>query len=152
MAKSQQTFNKKERDKKKRKKKQDKIERREQRKQEKAEKGKLSFEDQIMYMDENGNLSPTPPDPTKKKVIKVEDIKLGVPQFTRPSMDIVRRGKVKFFNSEKGYGFLTDKETKESIFVHMNDCYDDIKENHIVTFEIGSGPRGPKAVNVVQVK
>ena len=41
--------------------------------------GKVAFEDKLMYVDENGNLSDTPPDPSKKKVIKAEDIPLGVP-------------------------------------------------------------------------
>ena len=59
---------------------------------------------------------------------------------------------MKFFSDEKGYGFITDKATKESIFVHCNDAYEDIKENHVVEFKIGKGPKGPKAENVVQIK
>ena len=61
MARSQQTFSKKEREKKKRKKKQDKMEERLRRKQEKMDRGKVAFEDQLVYVDENGNLSDTPP-------------------------------------------------------------------------------------------
>jgi len=152
MAKSQQTFNKKEREKKREKKKKEKRERREQRKMEKEERGKVSMEDQIMYLDENGNLTSEKPDPTKKFQIKAQDIKLGVPQNTKEPMDSVRRGKVKFFSSDKGYGFITEKVTKDSIFVHANDAYDDIRENHIVEFEVGKGPKGLKAINVVQIK
>jgi len=152
MAKSQQTFNKKEREKKRAKKKKEKAERREQRKVEKAQRGKLTLEDQLMYMDENGNLVKEKPDPSKKFEIKAEDIKLGVPQFAREEIVVERRGKVKFFYEEKGYGFITDKATKESIFVHINDAYDGIRENHIVEFEMGSGPKGAKAIKVVQIK
>ena len=75
MAKSQQSFNKKEKEKKRRKKKKDKLERREQRKLEREEVGPKSFEDLIRYVDEDGNLTTTPPDPTKKKEeIKLENI------------------------------------------------------------------------------
>jgi len=147
MAKSQQTFNKGEREKKRRKKKKEKLERREQRKLEKADKGKLSFEDQLAYVDENGNITREKPDPTKKIVINAEDIKLGGPRET-VSMEVIRNGRVKFFNEEKGYGFITDKETREGIFVHINNAYPSIKENHKVTFEIEQGPKGPTAVNV----
>ena len=152
MGKSQQTFNKKEREKKRLKKKKEKQERREQRKLEKAERGKVSFEDQLMYVDEFGNLTNEKPDPTKRTQIKAEDIKLGVPQNSKQIFDTVRRGKVKMFAEDKGYGFITEKATKESIFVHVNDAYDGIKENHIVEFEIGKGPKGPKAIKVVQIK
>ena len=152
MGKSQQTFNKKEREKKKAKKKKEKMERREQRKVEKAEKGKLSFEDQIMYLDADGNLTAEKPDPTQKIEIKAEDIVLGAAPVQREVIETIRRGKVKYFNYDKGYGFITDKATKDSIFVHANDAYEDIKENHIVMYELGQGPRGKKAINVTQVK
>ena len=56
MARSQTTYNKKEREKKRRKRKQDKVERRQQRKLEKEQSGKLDFQDQLSYIDENGNL------------------------------------------------------------------------------------------------
>ncbi len=147
MAKSQQTFNKGEREKKRKKKKKEKMERREQRKLEKAEKGKLSFEEQLAYVDENGNITHTKPDPTKKIEIKAEDIVLGA-TIERKSVVIQRNGRVKFFNEEKGYGFITDKETRDSIFVHINNAYPSIKENHKVTFEIEQGPKGPTAVKV----
>lgn len=152
MGKSQQTFNKKEREKKRLKKQKEKKERKEQRKLEKAERGKVAFEDQIMYVDEYGNLTSEKPDPTKKIKIRAEDISLGVPQNSKQSFEIVKRGKVKMFLEDKGYGFITEKVTKESIFVHANDAYDDIRENHIVEFEVGKGPKGPKAIKVTQIK
>ncbi len=61
MSKSQETWNKKEREKKKQKSRQDKQERKQERK-ENAKEGK-SFDDMLAYIDENGNLSATPPDP-----------------------------------------------------------------------------------------
>jgi len=148
MAKSQQTFNKKEREKKKRKKKQDKIARRAQRKLEREAEGKKSFDEQLSYIDENGNLVDTPPDPAKKFTIKAEDILLGVPSNSHMPQNKIRTGKVKFFNEEKAYGFITDKETKDQIFVHINNCKDQIKENYKVQFELSKGPKGPTAINV----
>jgi len=151
MAKSQQTFNKKEKEKKRRKKRQDKLEKRQQRKLEREAAGKKSFEDLIRYVDEDGNLTTTPPDPTKKKkVIKAEDIVLGVPPKDDTPMDIVRLGTVKFFNDDKGFGFIIDSETKESIFVHINNTIDPIKEGNRVNFEVEMGPKGPNAIKVAQ--
>jgi len=151
MGKSQQSFNKKEREKKRAKKKKAKLEQREQRKLDKKERSKVSLEDQFMYVDENGNLTHEKPDPTKKFNIKAEDIPLGMPMKSKPVYDTVFRGKVKSFQSDKGYGFITDKITKDSLFVHINDAYDGISENHIVEYEIGSGPKGKKAVNVKRI-
>jgi cold shock CspA family protein len=147
MGKSQESFNKKEREKKQRKKKQDKLESREQRKLEKAERGKLSFEDQLSYVDEDGNVTSQKPDPSKKKVIKVEDIVLGVPP-RRDDNDGVRTGKVQSFLSDKGYGFIVDAASKESIFVHIKDAYDSIQAGDEVTFETEMGPKGMKAWKV----
>ncbi len=148
MAKSQESFNKKEKEKKRRKKAQDKKERREQRKLEKEEKGPVAFEDLIRYVDEDGNLTKTPPDPTKKKKYKVEDMIISVQPQDNTPMDPNRKGTVKFFNEEKGYGFIIDSETKESVFVHMNNLSGPIRENDKVTFEVEMGQKGANAINV----
>ncbi|MCB9315241.1 MAG: cold shock domain-containing protein [Lewinellaceae bacterium] len=148
MAKSQQTFNKKEKEKKRRKKWQEKQERREQRKLEKAEQGKKTFEEMLSYVDEDGNITSTPPDPSKRKKINAEDIVLGVPSRDEIPTDPIHNGRVKFFNDEKGYGFITDAATQESIFVHINNTDGQIQENDKVTFEIEPGPKGYSAVNV----
>jgi len=152
MAKSQQSFNKKEKEKKRRKKMEDKLERREQRKQERAEHGKKSFEDMLSYVDEDGNITSTPPDPSKKKkIIKAEDIVLGVPPRDNTPYETVRTGTVKFFNDEKGYGFITDAANQDSIFVHINNTLEEIRENDKVTFEIEMGPKGASAVKVKRI-
>ena len=141
------SFGKKEREKKKQKKRKEKAERKAQRKAEAAE-GK-SFEDMIMYVDEYGNLTPTPPDPTKKKKIRKEDIEISVPkQGEGPPIDPIRKGTVKFFNEEKGYGFIIDKDTKESVFVHANNLIDQIQDRDRVTYEVEMGAKGPSAVRV----
>ena len=148
MARSQDSFNKKEKEKKRRKKNQEKQERREQRKADKAAGGVKTFEDMISYVDENGNLTSTPPDPSKKRIIKAEDIPLGVPYRDESLEATQHEGRVKFFNDEKGYGFIVDAATKESIFVHINNIDGTIQENDRVTFEVEMGQKGLNAVNV----
>ncbi|MBK8493298.1 MAG: cold shock domain-containing protein [Saprospirales bacterium] len=152
MGKSQESFSKKEKEKKRRKKNQEKLERREQRKVEKAEGGTKTFEDMISYVDENGHFSSTPPDPSKRKKIKAEDIIISVPPRDDTPYETVRKGQVKFFNNEKGYGFIIDAETEESIFVHANSTDGPIQENDKVTFEVEMGPKGANAVNVKLVQ
>ena len=151
MARSNQSFNKKEKEKKKKKKREEKLERQRQRKLEKADAPKKSFEEMISYIDEDGNVTSTPPDPTKKKkIIKAEDIVLGVPKRENIPEEKVKTGKVKFFNHEKGYGFINDA-FGASMFVHINNCIDEIFENSKVTYEVEMGPKGPTAVRV-QIK
>jgi cold shock CspA family protein len=151
MAKSQQSFNKKEREKKRRKRKQEKAEKREQKKLDGKEK--KSFEDMLMYVDEDGNLTSTPPDPKKKKKIKMEDIEIGAANREGAEHDDgPRKGMVKFFNEEKGYGFINVPDVRDSIFVHAAGLIDQIREGDKVTFEIEIGQKGPVAVQVKVVK
>jgi len=148
MGKSQETFNKKEREKKRRKKKLEKKERREVRKIEKSTSDPKTMDDMIAYIDENGNITDTPPDPTKKKKVKADDIVLGAAPRIKEEFDPVRTGKVKFFNEEKGYGFIVDNLTKDTVFVHTNNCNCELQEKDRVTFEIERTPKGFAAVNV----
>jgi len=136
------SYQKKEREKKKRKKRKEKQERKEQKKFE----GKTQVE--FMYVDEDGQFSTTPPDKPKPKV-KLEDIELGVPKREDDGQSKYERaGKVKFFNAEKGYGFILEENTQESYFVHINDLEEEIEADDEVIFEIGTGPKGPIAINV----
>jgi len=146
MGKSQETWNKKETEKKKLKKRQDKELKKEERKAN-AKEGS-SLDDMLAYVDENGNISSTPPDPTKKRNIREEDIQIGVPKQENIKMDVIRKGTVTFFNESKGYGFIKDQETQESVFVHVNGLIDQIKENNKVIFEVEMGHKGPNAVRV----
>lgn len=147
MGKSQETWNKKENEKKKQKKKKEKEARKEERK---ANKGN-SFE--IAYVDEFGNFSSTPPDPNTKKQVNEADIQISVPRHAAPSpADLVRKGVVTFFNDSKGYGFIRDMETQESVFVHVNNVSEPIKENNKVSFEVEMGPKGPNAVKVKVIR
>lgn len=147
MGRSQETFNKKEKEKKRLKKKEDKQQKKEERKAN-SDKGK-SFEDMLAYVDENGMITSTPPDPKKKKVFKVEDIQIGVSrQEPIDPADLIRKGTITFFNDAKGYGFIKDSDNGDSVFVHINALSGPVKENDKVTFETENGPKGLNAVNV----
>lgn len=147
MARSQATFGKKENEKKRLKKRQDKEEKREER-QANAKKG-AGLDEMLAYVDENGNISSTPPDPKRRQEIKTEDIRVSVrKQEDMEPEDPIRNGTVTFFNDSKGYGFIRDHVTQESLFVHANSLQQVIKENDRVTFEVEAGQKGPVAVRV----
>jgi cold shock CspA family protein len=146
MGRSTETFSKKEKEKKRLKKKQDKREKAEDRKAN-SDKGK-SLDEMMAYIDEHGNISSTPPDPTKKKKFKSEDIQIGIARQETVVQDTIRNGTVTMFNESKGYGFIKDLETQESIFVHINGLIDPIKESDKVTFETEQGQKGLNAVKV----
>jgi CspA family cold shock protein len=57
-------------------------------------------------------------------------------------------GKVKFFNQQKGFGFVVDDETQKEVFVHVTGLIDKIKDDDLVSFEVVEDRRGPKAINV----
>jgi cold shock CspA family protein len=142
-----ESWSKKEREKRKQKERQDKAEKMQQRR-EKAKEGK-NPDSMIAYVDENGNFSSTPPDPRKKIKIILEDIAISVPrQEDLPQEELIRNGKVTFFNVSKGFGFIKDNLSQQSIFVHTNNLSDAIQENDKVSFEVEMSHRGPMAVNV----
>lgn len=145
MGKSQETYNKKEKEKKRLKKRQEKQAKREERK---ANSRPASFEDMISYIDEYGNITDTPPDPSKKNVIKAEDIEVGVSKREEIEVDPIRKGKIEFFNDEKGYGFIKENDTNEKYFVHVSSLEDEVSENDKVSFELEKGLKGMNAVKV----
>ncbi|MEJ7642971.1 MAG: cold shock domain-containing protein [Chryseolinea sp.] len=150
MARPQETFNKKELEKKKLQKRKEKEQRKEDRKAH-AKEGQ-SLEDMMAYVDENGNISTVPPDPTKKRDIRQEDIVTGSRNFESAGSAAIRQGKVLFFNTSKGYGFIKDVQSGESIFVHTNGLLTPVSENDLVSFETMKGGKGLNAVKVRVVK
>ena len=146
-----ETWNKKEREKKKIAERKEKAERKLERKENAVNGNKL--ENMLAYMDENGNLCSQPPDPRRKIQVKAEDIEIGVPkQVPINPEDLIRKGIVTHFNDSKGYGFIKDIETGDSVFVHINSLREAIKESNKVTFEVEMGPKGSNAVNVKLMK
>jgi CspA family cold shock protein len=60
----------------------------------------------------------------------------------------MKTGTVKFFNNEKGFGFIKEDETNKDVFVHKSGLIDPIREDDRVSFEIEDNPKGPSAINV----
>ena len=147
---SRQTMGKTDRERSKRQKQQAKAEKKQERKDNNS-KGK-GIDDMMAYIDENGNLSSTPPDPRRVKQMNLEDIQLGAAKrIEETEEEKVRNGVVKFFNHEKGYGFINDLQSQESVFVHANELTEPLNEKDKVTFEIGHGPKGPIALKVKKI-
>ena len=59
-----------------------------------------------------------------------------------------KEGTVKFFNTEKGFGFISQTEDRSDVFVHSSGLIDEIRENDKVEFEVENGRKGLNAVNV----
>lgn len=149
MGRSQESFNKKEVRNKKEKKRKEKEKKRLARKD--SNKGS-SLDDMIAFVDEHGNISDTPPDPDKKEKINPEDIEVSVPRGPNQDADPIRKGTVTYFNPSKGFGFISDQETKESVFVHVNNVLEEIREGNLVNFEVEKGHKGPVAVRVKVIR
>ncbi|HJZ39506.1 MAG: cold shock domain-containing protein [Bacteroidales bacterium] len=63
----------------------------------------------------------------------------------------MKEGKVKFFNENKGFGFIKDAESGNEYFVHVSGLIDKIKEDDNVSFELQQGKKGLNAVNVKRI-
>lgn len=144
-----ETFGKKEKEKNKKKKRQDKEVKKQERK---ANSTGGSLESMMAYLDENGNIVDAPIDPANRAKIDAEDIEIGVPKRSDEPVDLTRQGKLIHFNTSKGYGFIKDLETQESLFVHQSEMSEVINENDKVTYERAKGQKGWNAVRVKKVK
>lgn len=145
MGRANETFNKKEQKSKQAKKRKEK----ELKRQERKEQGKKgSLDDMLAWVDENGVIVSTPPDLSGKKEIKAENIEIQVPKAEFRVNNKIRKGRVNNFDSNKGFGFITDDDNNDSVFVHNSDCNGVLKQGSKVEFEVEKGIRGLKAINV----
>ncbi|HEY9533979.1 MAG TPA: cold shock domain-containing protein [Mucilaginibacter sp.] len=149
MARSNETFNKKEKEKKRLKKQQEKKEKAELRK-ENSNKGK-GLEEMMAYIDEYGNITSTPPVAGKQNKISAEDIQIATPKYVPDPEDLFKTGVISFFNTSKGYGFIRDAKTQENVFFHINNLTYQANEKDKVSYTVEKGPKGLSAVNVTKI-
>lgn len=140
------SFNKRDLEKKKELKRQEKLKSKEERK---ANAGSKSFEDMIAYVDENGVITSTPPDPGNKQEINIEDIAVSTPKKEDVIIEeVVLKGQVEHFNKEKGFGFIKQTGSIEKYFFHISNAPASIAKGDMVTFELEHDQRGTSAVKI----
>jgi len=137
------SFSKKENSKKKIKKKQEKTLRREERKSN-NNKGK-DLDDMIVYVDVNGNFTSVPPHLQDK----AEDLahKRNTEKASGIDPDTVYSGTVSYV-SEKGYGFIAEEKTGESIFFHQGQLSQIIDKHDKVSYKKELSPKGYRAIDI----
>ena len=145
MARSKETFNKREKEKQRQQQKQQKREKMEERKAN-SNRGK-SLNEMMAYIDEDGNITSTPPDPSRRRVFQAEEIEIGVPKHTETDDD-TNTGFVDYFNETKGFGFIMDRNTNERLFFHVSQLGEQINQNDEVSYDIEKGIKGFNAVNI----
>jgi len=103
----------------------------------------------IAYVDERGNITSSPPNPDiRRTLINSEDIEISIQKQKEIPFNPIRKGTVSFFSDSKGYGFIRDSESQQSIFVHINNVLEDVREGNLVNFEIEKGLKGFAATQV----
>jgi len=145
MGRSRETFNKKDVRKKKEKKRKDKLAKKMAKREEDPKSG---LDDMIAYVDEFGNITDTPKDPGEVEETSVEDIEVSVPKGPNTGPVQEKTGVIVNFYDTKGYGFIRDDETRNTIFVHVNNAIDEIGEGSKVSFETERGEKGLSAIKV----
>jgi cold shock CspA family protein len=146
MGRSNETFNKKEKEKKRLKKQQEKKEKSDVRKAN-SDKGK-DFEDMLAYIDADGNITSTPPDGVQRKQISIEDVRIATPKQVFEPEDLLKTGVISFYNTSKGFGFIRDDKSRENIFFHVNNLGFQAKEEDKVSYTTEKGPKGMVALNI----
>ena len=148
LARSSASFSKREKEKKRQQKQKEKLARKEERK---ANAPGGGLENMMAYVDENGMIVDTPPDPTKFQEVDAEEIELGIPKREEGEEEAPRTGKIDFFDTSKGFGFIREDGTQERYFVHVSGMLEELGENDKVTYELERGPKGMNAVRVKKV-
>ena len=137
------SFNKRENEKKKLSKRLEKQKKKEGRKDSTAK----SFDDMIAYVDENGMIHDTPPETVNTDEINAENIMVSVPK--KAEEETIRKGRVDYFNKDRGYGFIKDMESAEKYFFHIKNAPADIGEGNLVSFEFQKGTGKKEITNIM---
>lgn len=83
-----------------------------------------------------------------EKVVKIHEIIWGEAQIKEDQGDFFM-GTVKFFNSEKGFGFIRPDEEMEDLFFHKTACAEGVpQDGDTVAFQVSEGPKGLSAIRV----
>lgn len=143
-----QSFGKREKEKRKQAKRLEKQKRREAR----QASGTSSLDDMIAWVDEKGNITDTPPEEDKVEEISLEDIAISTPKKEEVE-EVPLKGRVDYFDVNKGFGFIKDLGSAEKYFFHISSVsFEGIAEGNIVNFETERGTRGINAVNIILAK
>ncbi len=92
-------------------------------------------------------LTSTPPELQKKEAIDLESIAISTPKKEEEE-ERPYKGRVEFFNENKGFGFIKDLSSTNKYFFHISAVKENIKEGNIVYFELERGTKDMNAVNV----
>jgi CspA family cold shock protein len=73
--------------------------------------------------------------------------------YLAPSLknSMQKEGTVKFFNATKGFGFISQSDSRNDVFVHSSGLIDEIRENDKVKFDVEEGKKGLNAINVTVI-
>lgn len=108
--------------------------------------GGSGLDDMLAYVDENGVLHSTPQEKSKE-VIDASEISISVPK--QEDIEAVPlEGRIEYFNTQKGFGFVKDGGSSEKYFFHISSAPESINEGDRVTFELERGTRGMNAVQI----
>ena len=118
------------------KKKQEKRLAKQQKKEERKNSGTSSFEDMIAYVDENGVITDTPPTTNEKpQEIDISTIEVSTPRKTDEPVITEYEGRVEFFNTSKGYGFIKNLKNvnpeKPDVPLNKNDAFQKVQKRHV---------------------
>jgi cold shock CspA family protein len=148
MGRAKETFGKKEVRNKQLKKRKEK----EKRKLERKESGKKSgLDDMLAWVDANGQIVSSPPSDEERAEVKAENIEISVPKGGAAPIESANKGRVKNFDTTKGFGFITTMQMQDDIFFHINDCLEEIKQGDKIEFETEKGVKGLKAVKIKKI-
>ncbi|MDW3196774.1 MAG: cold shock domain-containing protein [Cytophagales bacterium] len=149
MGRSQSTFQKREKEKKRLQKRKQKAEKKELRK---ANSTSGDLDNMMVYVDDNGNLTDTPPEEKDATMeIDASQIEVSIPRSAAVDVDAERRGTVKFYNEEKGFGFIVQQGVLDQYFVHGSNVDGTIFDNDKVRFKIEKGEKGYNAIEVKKI-
>jgi len=128
------------------KKKQDKLDRKIDRKSN-NNKGK-DFNDMITYIDENGNFTDIPPSMQIRKIINAKDIPL---ESTVILENREYTGIIEVYFFDKSYGFISEQESNEKVFVHGVNLLEKVSPNDKVIYKKEKTPKGFVAIQVKRI-